>query len=345
MTTLVLVYCLHSKFPHSIIPRFVVVVGVLIYLYVAPLGCEDETISTPPWLYATLFAILLLELAVLINDAIIMSKSCRGRIHHYDTDEESKFARDINRTISVRSDATDGSTVPRWPDPDSVSPRRQIKRYLCSRVFLFLLEFILSGLYGYACFSPAVTEALLECDEFKSPVYFARTIAVMWWVVLLISTIGWSIFLDPVGLCSTGLIDQLDFLDQEEEIEDPTQYGLFKFHRASVGKRRIQRRLKALCCCCLRLTQHNDRGLALEDAARVMQTIFNDVDLVGSDLIAGLILLNKDQKRKRREGKCLVSAFKEVCVVYHTFLYVDNNSYKPLADFQENGKGVYSGEL
>ena len=294
--------------------RYVIVVGVLIYLYVAPSGCEDETLHTPPWLYGTLFATLLLELVVLINDAIIMSKSCRGRIHHYDTDEESHFEAEMKRAMSTCSD---GSSVPRRPDPDSTSPRRHIKRYLCSRVFLFLLEIILSGLYGYACFSPAVTGTLLKCDEFEGPIYFARIVAVVWWLVLIISIIGWSIFLDPIGVCSPGLIDLLDFLDQEEEIKDPTQYKLFKFHRASLGRRRIQRRLKALFCCCLRCTQHSDRGVALEDAARVMQTIFNGMNLVGSDVIAGLILLNRDQKRKRKEKKCLVSAFKEVCIIMH----------------------------
>lgn len=50
---------------------FVLVVGVLIYLYIAPFGCEDEKLETPPWLYSTLFATLLLEFAVVCIDAII----------------------------------------------------------------------------------------------------------------------------------------------------------------------------------------------------------------------------------------------------------------------------------
>ena len=52
--------------------------------------------------------------------------------------------------------------------------------------------------------------------------------------------------------------------------------------------------------------------MALEDAARALQSIFNDVDLVGSDLVAGLILLNRDQKQKRRDKQCLISEYKEV---------------------------------
>ena len=59
--------------------------------------------------------------------------------------------------------------------------------------------------------------------------------------------------------------------------------------------------------------------MALEDAARVMQSIFNDVDLVGSDLVAGLILLNRDQKRKIYNNECLVSDCKKVSVGVNSF--------------------------
>ena len=240
-----------------------------------------------------------------------MSKSCRGRIDNYEIEETRRTA--AQRMLSIRSDVTENSTkLHRWPDPDSVSPRRAIKRYLCSRILLFLFEIVLSAMYGYACWSPALTDQLTKCNKFQGPIYFARAVAIAWWLVLLISCIMWIIFLDPIGLCSTGLIDQMDFLDQETEIEDPTEYDLFKFHRASVGSRKIGRRLRTLCCCCLSLTQHDERGLALEDAARVMQAIFNDVDLVGSDLVAGLILLNRDQKRKKHNNECLISEFKEV---------------------------------
>jgi sn1-specific diacylglycerol lipase len=43
-----------------------------------------------------------------------------------------------------------------------------------------------------------------------------------------------------------------------------------------------------------------------------MQNLFNDVDLVGSDLVAGFILLNRDQKRKMRKKECLISDYKEL---------------------------------
>ena len=242
---------------------------------------------------------------MVIDDGIIMSKSCRGRIDH------SKEIDPEEAIMSLRSDMTENSTVSRQPDPDSTSPRRGIKRYLCCRILLFVFEIILSALYGYACWSPALTDQLLTCDEFQGPIYFARAVAIVWWIVTIITCLLWLYFLDPVGICSSGLIDQLDFLDQVDEIVDPTEHNLFKFHRASVGKRRIRRRLQTIFCC-LGLGGNQERGSALEDAAKVMQTIFDDVDLVGSDLLAGLILLNRDQRQKMRKNECLISKFKKV---------------------------------
>ena len=276
------------------------------YLYAAPLRCDDETLTAPPWLYGTLFTTLLLELAVVINDAIITSKSCRGRIDH-----SRELSIEEERSLQHSNIGAKGTLTFKRRDPDNDSPRRKIKRWLFSRVVLFVFEVLLSALYGYACWSPAVTEKLLECDAFTGPMSFARAVAVTWWLVNIISAVVWLIYIDPVGLCTPGLLDRLDFLDEIDELTNPTEHDLFKFHRASIEARSIRRRLQTICCC-LGLKGHQSRGLALEDAAQAMHTIFSDVDLVGSDLMAGLILLNKDQKRKKRNGDCLVTPFKKV---------------------------------
>ena len=270
-------------------------------------------LDTPPWLYGTLFATLLLEFAVVIDDAIIMSKSCRGQIDHSrEPKPEEVMLYKLNKDIT-------GGEKQRWLDPDDTSPRKPLKRYLFLRFVLFILEIVLSGLYGYACWSLAVTEQLLDCKKFRGPIYFARAVAVSWWVVIIISSVMWAIFLDPVGMCTPGLLDHLDFLDGDDVGMDPTKPHLFRYHRARVGSKRIKRRFKTLFCCCLGSKGHRERGLALEDAARAMQSIFNDVDLVGSDLVAGLILLNRDQKQKKRRGECLVSEYQ---AVHSTLLFV-----------------------
>ena len=291
-------------------------VGVLVYLYVAPVGCNDLTLEAPPWLYGTLFATLLLEFAVLMNDAVIMSISCRGRIDHSREPgpDETTYMFDMAE-LSIKKR--------RWLDPDSTSPRRSIKWCLYFRVFLFLLEIVLSGFYGYAVWSPQITDQILQCDRFTGPVYFARGVAITWWIVIIISSILWSVFLDPIGICSPRILEELDnFSDEEEDKEaDSSEHTVLKF-RAHIGWKRIKRRLMSLFCCCLGVVRHRERGVALEDAARVMQSIFNDVDLVGSDLVAGLILLNRDQRRKIRNNECLVSDYKKVGDPYYECAYV-----------------------
>ena len=284
--------------------RFVLVVGVLIYFYAAPFECDDEDIATPPWLYGTLFALLLLELFVLIDDAIIMSLSCRGRIDH-------STPPDPERVFAVRNGLVTDTGKFGWPDPDQGSPRHKLKRYLYIRNILFVLEIILSALYGYACWSPAVTDQVTKCEAYNGPLAFARAVVVASWIVIIIYFIGWLIYLDPIGLCTPGLVDELEILDKLDHMKDPTEFDLFKFHRASLETSHIRHRLQTIFCC-LGLKGHQSRGRALQDAASALHTIFNDVDLVGSDLVAGLILLNLEQKRKLRSGDCLDEELKQV---------------------------------
>ena len=87
-----------------------------------------------------------------------------------------------------------------------------------------------------------------------------------------------------------------------------------KVYRSNVGQRGLIRRLQAICCC-LGVGGHRSRGNALEDVAKALYAMldFEDVDLVLSDVISGLVLLNKDQKKKKkRRPMSLVERFREV---------------------------------
>lgn len=278
--------------------------GVLFYFYAAPFECDTEDVATPPWLYGTLFSLTLLELIVLIDDAVIMSLSCRGRIDH-------STPPDLERMFAIRNGLVRDTGKSGWPDPDRGSPRAKLKRYIYIRNVLFILEVIHSAFYGYACWSPAVTDQLSKCEAYSGPLAFARAVVVAWWIVIIIYAVGWLIYVDPIGLCTPGLLDELEILDKLDHIGDPTEVDLFKFHRASLETSHIRRRLQTICCC-LGLRGHQSRGMALQDAAGAFHTIFNDVDLVGSDIVAGLILLNLDQKQKVRSGHCLVEEHKQV---------------------------------
>ena len=111
-----------------------------------------------------------------------------------------------------------------------------------------------------------------------------------------------------------------------------------RYHRSHVGLRRMERRLKVLFCC-LCVGGHRSRGLAVEDIARALYTLFDFEDeeneagkdeegkgeegkgeeekgekvyLVLSDVIAGFKLLNRYQKDKLKAGKKLEEKFRQV---------------------------------
>ena len=46
-----------------------------------------------------------------------------------------------------------------------------------------------------------------------------------------------------------------------------------------------------------------NQGQAFSDIARALAVVFNDVDLVPSDIAAGMILLNREQTRKAQEER------------------------------------------
>ena len=67
------------------------------------------------------------------------------------------------------------------------------------------------------------------------------------------------------------------------------------------------RRFKVLCCCFgHRGSSNRSTSLAMQDAAKAFHTVFSDLDFVASDVVAGLILLKKDQKRKKMNCGCAV---------------------------------------
>ena len=103
------------------------------------------------------------------------------------------------------------------------------------------------------------------------------------------------------------------------------------FRRNHIGLRRLQRRLRVMLCC-LGVGGHRSRGVALEDIARALYTLFDfgeeddrgsgesgeGVRLVLSDVIAGFKLVNMYQREKMEklgDRERLEDKFRMVCAV------------------------------
>ena len=54
----------------------------------------------------------------------------------------------------------------------------------------------------------------------------------------------------------------------------------------------------------------------MSDSAKAFHTMFSDLDLVATDIVAGFILLHKDQKKKKLECKCSVCIEVRTAIIY-----------------------------
>ena len=87
-----------------------------------------------------------------------------------------------------------------------------------------------------------------------------------------------------------------------------------KVHTDTINRQKYERRLRALFCC-LGIKGQKARGVALEDVARGLYTVFSETDTILSDVIAGFSLLREHQLQKMKRGGelALTTKFRMVC--------------------------------
>ena len=258
------------------------VIGVLIYLFVGPEGCPDPPENVPPFLYGSLFAFIGVELLVVIVENIILSISLKGPI--YDHIYKNK--------------------------------RRWLPFWLFVRVVLFFIETAVVIVCTGAVFGPAPHAAgALQCPEYHDgPLVFAEAVVVTLLVLLSLYAMGFAIYLDPLGICcAPSVLEDLGHIDEvEDELHaDLKEYlsnnQLGKLHRNHIGFGRAFRKVRGALCC-LNAGGKRSRTTAMQEVALALHTVFSDagrVDkrdrIVPSDLVAGMILVSRNQKDKREK--------------------------------------------
>ena len=118
----------------------------------------------------------------------------------------------------------------------------------------------------------------------------------------MVIAILFMIYFDPLGLQTPNLLKELRVLtgDGDEDIGgegDNKKKGLY---RASTWRLWGQR-AKVLCCC-VRGKNNASKAQALEDIAHAMATMFDDIEIVPTDFIAGLVMVYRDQKEQLRDN-------------------------------------------
>ena len=330
--------------------------AALAALYLSP-GCPKDE-GVPPLLYWSFFLLLAIEIGTAIDETIIMSISYRGSI---------------------------------W---NTAARDSQIPKYLFVRLILLVLEFFAVILCSVAVFDPALIDPV-DCNSYSVAVALAKTSSVVVLFKFAGTTVRMLLFLDPCGVFTPGLLQNLSFLDTSDDVGEmpqplqgpfympefltfrrpsstrmetrpvqspsspsqrtsnrqrrtpnvvrfwqrqvsigPAMRGGYtldeineqasSFRKNYIGLRRVQRRLRVLLCC-LCVGGQRSRGVALEDVARALYTLFDfdeseeggeGVRLVLSDIVAGFKLVNQYQRGKTErlaEGERLEDKFRKVC--------------------------------
>ncbi len=283
--------------------------GVLIYLYIDPEGCpEPETI--PPFLYISLFVLLVIFHLVIFNEVVIFSISLRGSIVY------------------------------------KLHKRRKLPYFLFARVGLMLVEFLWVIVCIGTAFGPAPHAAnALECPKYHDgPLVFARVVLILFLAMILIYFVVFAFYLDPLGICcSTTLWQDLEWLRNELEADKASKkkinedddgkdeleehFGssrLGRLHRSRfVGFRWLCRNKNGFC------------STAMHEMKRVLQVMFGDEDIIPSDILAGLILLSRHQRETKRkcavmrdlEGQYLNREFSQVRIIECTQSHHAHDSF------------------
>ena len=270
---------------------FIFIAGVLIFFYSSPKECP---ISIPKELYGTLFGILLLLLIVIVNEAVIFAMSTRGSIMN-------------------------------------TAPRRHISKALYVRVVLFFVEAGMIIYSTYVLFNSETIEFSEVCEEIQ-PLNFAQGVVISVWVVMFIYGIGFLLIADPCGLFTSSLQEELSrFYEvltnkkehsigsaKEELLRDAALQFLQVNNRKTVKLRKGSLRYTHLRTKLEKffrfvgIKNDSSQRFAVDNLARALHGLFGDLDLVPSDMIAGLILLRRSQKREQCENRSLVEPLREV---------------------------------
>ena len=177
-----------------------------------------------------------------------------------------------------------------------LKPRRPIVPLLYVRVSITVLEFILLIIGTVFVVTPSLIHDISDCDDLDLALTMMRVVIGAYWFSFLVMISVAALYLDPCHCYSakvnysevTKLIKQGNI--NEEMIE--TQWKLV--HTA------WEKRFKVLCCLAGSEDVHH---LAYREMAEIFAHLFCDTNVVMSDIMAGLILLQKQEIAQEKAAR------------------------------------------
>ncbi|KAH9514419.1 hypothetical protein Btru_025200 [Bulinus truncatus] len=167
-------------------------------------------------------------------------------------------------------------------------PRRNISWVLYLKLFLYLPEAIWICLSTYWAFGHDYT-----CG--RSVYWTARGAVICSWVIGLITFIAIAMVFDPFGHTKKRRLTDASLDDSGREVTDIP----------SISPSEVwERRCRLLCCC----VSKEDAGTALADVGKIVAEFFRDLDLVATDIAAGLMLVQRTQAYSDSHLRAVVSS-------------------------------------
>ena len=214
----------------------------------------------------------------------------------------------------------------------NTKPRRHLSTALYVRLFLFFPEVGLVAAATYALFAPRVLDAFVNTCMEPESLIFARGVVIAAWVIMFLIAVAFLTVSDPCGCFTSGLHSEVvKFYEHltagkqqekaaaEKELMKEAAESLMKLkRRRSVilhpgGMHQVQIRSKLeRAFRFFGIKQGSSQRFALDNLARALQGLFARLDLVPSDILAGVLLLRRSQRKEILEGKNLVEPLREV---------------------------------
>lgn len=273
---------------------FALIVATLFYIYFAPFaysgnmdtdssgsgGCEKVE---PPLLFAvSLFLVLCMQILVAISEVCIFAVSSQG---------------------TVTNDKR----------------RRWLPLLLYLRIALAAADVASLIFASWAVLSGDTFSELEQCPPSITALRFSQAIVSVIWFTLLVYAIGFLLYLGP-ACCfkmSQPLPDYLVNVEQDEQNRSAKK--LWKNAvRGTIQSRRIARDLKktsSLVC----VKDSPATNAALDELSYAFYRVFRNIGLVPSDILAGFLILHRNQTKKLRRGgeRELTIPLREVCIQYN----------------------------
>ena len=166
--------------------------------------------------------------------------------------------------------------------------RRPVKHLLHLRLFAFLVEILLLIVVTVIAFKPDIgngdytnnVTAIISCPKIEQAITLIRIVSGVDWCALVVLAFATVVYLDPLHFYSTRA-NRTIRLVHTEGLEETEQHWI-------MVQNTWEKRFKVACCITARDDEHQ---VAYKEVAQLFTNIFGNMNVVPSDIAAGLALL------------------------------------------------------